>query len=283
MLVTVLFPIALTQVIRAQIASNEATAIADIRTVMAAELTVASANCGYFIDIVNLCRSGDECGGIPIPGYDGPDFLGPDLARTSPYRKDGYQRSWVSPWPAVKLPSTCAPRSVLDYCYLADPVEPGRTGARHFGGQASGAIGVQLHGPHSCPITSCVAEGALVATPSGSVPIESLRVGDEALGADAGIGIVVSTRRDTVGNHLRLTFENKTILDITDVHPISTPDGWRAAGTLRPGDVVHALDGVTVLGRVDVLSREVIVYDLTVEPTATFFANGILVHNKSIE
>jgi hypothetical protein len=81
--------------VRARIAANEAAAIGDTRAVQSAENTFASVNCGLFDDVTHLCEDGPDCLGISIAGYEGPAFLDGDLARSSPYTRDGYERKWI--------------------------------------------------------------------------------------------------------------------------------------------------------------------------------------------
>lgn len=124
-------------------------------------------------------------------------------------------------------------------------------------------------------------------TPSGAVEIENLRVGDEVWGLDAAgklnVNTVVATRFATVDGYLRMTFTDGATLEVTDVHPISTPEGWRPAGVLRPGDVVRKRRGLATIERIEKVSARAVVHDITVEPDACFYAGGILVHNKSRE
>ena len=54
--------------IRAQISANEAEAVGDTRDVISAEQTFASANCGYFDDLPNLCRDGEDWRPLGVPG-----------------------------------------------------------------------------------------------------------------------------------------------------------------------------------------------------------------------
>ena len=119
----VLGAIGCVQLQRAVIRSAEATATADTRRVLRAEQTYASANGGYFDDISRLCRSDPYCLGIGIPDYpeDEPEFLEPDLARPTPYRKDHYVREWIANGELTTRPDGISPTSVLDYCYTSTP------------------------------------------------------------------------------------------------------------------------------------------------------------------
>lgn len=149
---------------QAQVAAGEAEAIADTRAVMTAELTFASANCGFFDDLQNLCRDGDDCNGINIPGYpaNAPEFLSGELARSSPYVKSSYERSFVgvpikpshrSAWD----PTRCSPTSLGDFCYYSSPVPLGwfmlEVEYRSFAGHGAGDLHELARGePLQCPM-----------------------------------------------------------------------------------------------------------------------------------
>lgn len=70
-------------------------------------------------------------------------------------------------------------------------------------------------------------------------------------------------------------------LRVTPEHPIWTSQGWKPAAALQPGDELLTPDGPIVLNEPPVaVTGEVEVYDLSVSSFHTFFADGILVHNK---
>ena len=155
-IIGIIAAIAIPSLLRARVSANEAQAVGDTRSVITAEQTFASANCGYFDDVVNLCRAGGNCAAISIPNYPtaAPEFLGGDLGRTSPYTKSGYNRSFLPGLPApAPDPARCATTSLLDYCYMSVPASLGMTGARSFTGSATGAIYVDNTGaPTACPV-----------------------------------------------------------------------------------------------------------------------------------
>ena len=138
-IIGIIAAIAVPGVLRARVAANEAQAIADTRAVMTAEQSYAAANCGYYSDVVNLCRNGGNCAGIGIPDYptNAPEFLSADLGRTSTYTKSGYYRHWEAANlgfdPDVNS-ARCDSESVFAYCYHTTPAIPGFTGVRSFTG-----------------------------------------------------------------------------------------------------------------------------------------------------
>lgn len=159
-IIGIIAAIAIPSLLRARVSANEAQAIGDTRSVISAEQTYASANCGFFSDLVNLCRNGGNCAGIGIPGYptNAPEFVGGDLGRTTTYTKSGYDRAWESVGTAPSVDTTrCDASSETDYCYHSTPTNAGLTGVRGFMGSAAGAIYITLDGTQvTCPANSSV-------------------------------------------------------------------------------------------------------------------------------
>lgn len=159
-IIGVIAGIAIPQLLRARLSANEAQAIGDSRAVIAAQQTYAASNCGFFSDLINLCRNGGNCGGIGIPNYPAaaPEFLGGDLGRTSPYIKTGYTRTFAEIVRATNPPPHCDPDSVLDYCYHTEPADVGRTGVRSFSATPAGAIYMDPSGAAiACPVPGATA------------------------------------------------------------------------------------------------------------------------------
>jgi len=179
-----------------------------------------------------------------------------------------------------------APLSVANYCYTSTPID--LSGARSFGGDATGALHADPTGePIPCfplPQPFCIVEGTLVATPLGSIPIEQIHEGDEVWGVDEDRKMARNTvarkRSNRVHGYLRLVLENGETLELTAMHPVSTPTGWQMAGELRAGGAVHYRDGLATVDRIETIDDWAVVYDITVQPDANFLANGVLVHNK---
>jgi prepilin-type N-terminal cleavage/methylation domain-containing protein len=159
-IIGIIAAIAIPSLLRARVSANEAQAIGDTRSVISAEQTYASSNCGFFSDVVNLCRNGGNCGGVGIPNYPtaAPEFLGGDLGRTSPYTKSGYDRTWTGGAAPAMIAAQCDANSVLDYCYDSAPTSLGLTGARAFAGTGAGAIYVDATGAQiACPVPAATA------------------------------------------------------------------------------------------------------------------------------
>ena len=126
----------------------------------------------------------------------------------------------------------------------------------------------------------CLLAGTLVETPQGSRRIESLRIGDRIV-SDGGESRVVAVRRHRSAAFMDVTLDDGTRLRVTGSHPLATRAGWRAVRRLRVGDVVRTRDGSARITGVRRVRKSVDVYDLTVVPYENFFADTVLVHNKS--
>jgi hypothetical protein len=133
----------------------------------------------------------------------------------------------------------------------------------------------------------CFPAGTLVTTASGAMPIDQLAVGDVVIGVDQE-GILVPRHVTTVFTHpnnvtLDLVTDASTIRT-TFVHPMwMGGDVYRRAGDLKPGDrIMRCIDGVMESSTVIALkhSRSIeTVYNIEVEDTHTYIANGYVVHN----
>ena len=133
----------------------------------------------------------------------------------------------------------------------------------------------------------CFPTGTKIATPRGTVSIETLASGDEVLAVD--------TDGRTVRTSVKVLFISKSpvvqirtgkeVLSATEEHPISIGRGrFRQAVNLRPGDrILKWKDGRLVKRKVHGISHPVgdeLVFNLQVEAPNTFIADGIVVHNK---
>jgi hypothetical protein len=131
------------------------------------------------------------------------------------------------------------------------------------------------------PVHTCLAEGTVIETPSGSRPIESLREGDEVLSFDVDRGVKQATRvvaLRTLSAPAILQFGE---LRVTGEHPIYTPAGWLPATELTAKSQVVGVDGKQfAIGEGKRIDGEVKVFCLAVAPPHTYFAAGVLVHNK---
>lgn len=141
-IIGIIAAIAIPNLLRARVSANEAQTIGDTRTVMSANVTYASTNCGLFAASL-MCMTRDNGGSICIPNYvpTAPAFLAGDIARVAPYNKSGYVRDYVPNGVGVGVdPNRCDAASLLDYCYVSSPISNGLTGVRGFLGGSAGTI-----------------------------------------------------------------------------------------------------------------------------------------------
>src|SRR5581483_6313401 len=139
----------------------------------------------------------------------------------------------------------------------------------------------------------CLPAGTQVATPQGARAIEDLRAGDQVVG-----GTVTRAREGFyVGTVFAVRVGQRTVVG-TPRHMVpvpvkvsarststdDSPRGDAALADLRVGMEVFVEDGRGLeTARVDGVERDTYrgpVYDLEVEPSHTYVANGVVVHNS---
>jgi len=130
-------------------------------------------------------------------------------------------------------------------------------------------------GPLNCPI--CLALGTRVATPSGEVAVEDLRVGDIVWtlidGSRVAAPLVAIGRTPVPSTHevVRLALSDERVVYVSPGHP--TADG-RRVGELHPGD---ELDGASVIDAERVAYSGGFTFDvLPAGSSGAYWANGIL-------
>jgi hypothetical protein len=137
-------------------------------------------------------------------------------------------------------------------------------------------------------VHNCFVAGTLVKLLDGTdIVIEEVNVGDEILTYNVELGknekgIVGDLKKHTVDSVIRLTLDNENIILTTSEHPFYVEGKWITASKLQPLDVCLKSDGSeSIISTVEVLEESHEVFNLlNVEPTHTFYVNGILVHNK---
>lgn len=140
---------------------------------------------------------------------------------------------------------------------------------------------------------SCFAVGTTIATPRGDVPIERLRVGDVVLGYDeATHRVVESPVTETFVFPDRhpgtLTTSDGRTLRVTGEHPIYVPDANRyvEAKDLAGDERLLALGArgavrSSIGSALEPSTTTETVYNITVAGVHNYFAEGVLVHNKT--
>lgn len=131
---------------------------------------------------------------------------------------------------------------------------------------------------------TCVAEGTIIQTGRGALPIEQVRVGDQVLSYDAlrGVRVWSEVRHVSSGRAEEVLVVNRD-LELTARHPIWIDGDWRKASVLQPGMHLMAETGeASLVTSVEHRVGTTQVYDLSVEGPHNYFADGVLVHNKSV-
>jgi predicted lipid-binding transport protein (Tim44 family) len=133
----------------------------------------------------------------------------------------------------------------------------------------------------------CFPSGTKVATPNGSVSIETLISGDQVF--------AVNNDGRTVRTTVKVLFISKSpvmhvetsgeVFAVTEEHPVGIGAGkFRQVGELRPGDrILKWKEGRLVTKKVRAISSSAgdeLVFNLQVDEPNTFIADGIVVHNK---
>lgn len=193
-------------------------------------------------------------------------------------------REWKALNALVLTPGAAAPQTD-SFKYRSTGTSGGATPApKQNGTQVEGTVDLfgtvditkrSDAGPLNCPI--CLARGTRIATPSGDVAVEELRVGDivwtaDAVGARIAAPLVAIGSTPVPSTHevVRLTLDDGRVTLVSPGHP--TADG-RTVGDLRADDL---LDGARVVS----VDRER--YDggatfdiLPAGATGNYWANGI--------
>ena len=132
---------------------------------------------------------------------------------------------------------------------------------------------------------SCFLAGTLVATWTGPRPIESIRVGDYVLSQDVETGQlayqpVLGTTHGPPTPMLRLSLADRDVF-LTRGHPLWVPgEGWRMPKELKPGALLHTLDGPVALKEV-IEWADAETFNLVVAEYSTYFVTDqrLLAHD----
>lgn len=200
------------------------------------------------------------------------------LKLAAPYTAD-HQLAVYREWKTLEaLPLASVGPGVWGFDYLAQ--RAANIGEHVFGRAfADGKVVVLTRaaaGPPNCPI--CLALGTRIATPSGDVAAQDLRVGDvvwtiDAMGARVAAPLVAVGSTPVPATHevVRLALQDGRLAFVSPGHP--TADGRRVGG-LAAGDT---LDGARIASIERVLYAGGATYDiLPAGATGAYWANGVL-------
>ncbi len=144
---------------------------------------------------------------------------------------------------------------------------------------------------------SCFVGSTRVKVPGGDRAIRELRLGDEVMAYDLAAGTLVAVRvravhSGRVAEVYRVTRPGGVLAGVTASHPIFEVglQQFVRADELAPESRLLVLDGVVeaevrpaIIEGIErvALNDLVTVFNLTVDGPSTYFAEGVLVHNKS--
>ena len=134
----------------------------------------------------------------------------------------------------------------------------------------------------------CFAEGSMIWTPYGSVPIENLKVGDKiysynedhkSIEIDEVSDIWSTDKKETV----EIVLTDYRRLCCTNDHLFHTSDGWVEARNLTQHHKLTATDSSLNIKNARLKGifegKERKVYDITVKKNSNFIVDGVVVHN----
>ncbi len=137
---------------------------------------------------------------------------------------------------------------------------------------------------------NCFVAGTVIETPHGPRPIECLDIGDQVLSkdqhrsADDNCNATVTDVFKTLATEiLWISLDDGNVLGTTPGHEVWTLEqGWVFAGEALPGNHFQLSNG-SVVRIVDVRLAQTPtwVYNIEVDGTFTYYADGIWVHNRS--
>lgn len=150
-------------------------------------------------------------------------------------------------------------------------------------------LGVTIRGGGTGFAAKCLTADTLVATPDGSRRIDTLKVGDSVLshafkGALVEKPVLAVAKRYT-DDFFKITTSTGHVVKATGDHPFFTGNGYTPARELALHNSLlrfSSLENVTKfvhIASIERIQRKTLVYDIQIQETANFFANGILVHN----
>jgi hypothetical protein len=128
----------------------------------------------------------------------------------------------------------------------------------------------------------CFLSGTKVDIIDGNISIEDLQIGDEVKTYDLKNknhkkSKVTETYKHNIDGYLIIN----DIIKTTPNHPFYSDDKWIPAGQLSIGDKILHVDGAEhKISSIEKFNDNVDVYNIEVDGTHNYFAEGYLVHNK---
>jgi type IV pilus assembly protein PilA len=147
--------IAIPSLLRARLAANEASAVANLRAISTAATVYDSQwNNGYPPSL-------DALGGTGLTATCDQAQLLDVLLTTPPYQKSGYTFGYLQQSGLVPPVPTCGAQGSYGYLVTATPSVPGFTGERSFCSDTPGVIHYDLSGQTAASVAACDALSVL--------------------------------------------------------------------------------------------------------------------------
>jgi hypothetical protein len=156
-----------------------------------------------------------------------------------------------------------------------------------------------LNGNEPAPL-GCFPAGTPILLSNGTEkPIEDIQIDDMVFAHDGKQVVpapVFALIRPPKKSVYKLVFSDGNTLTLTDSHPIASLQGWKSISPeatkrenpdlqvtpLQVGDSIHTIDGEATLTSITPMPGKVPVFNITVGEPHTFYAGGVLVHNKTL-
>lgn len=123
---------------------------------------------------------------------------------------------------------------------------------------------------------ACFIAGTKISTPDGYKFIEDIIAGDVVYDANMNIVTVMKCHVHTVGRYISLSVDSGLNVCATEEHPFLSIDVYKPLSEIMVGDKVSDM---IVTDKINI-TKEIDVYNLSVDGSNTFIANGFKVHNK---
>lgn len=128
-------------------------------------------------------------------------------------------------------------------------------------------------------LDECLTGDTLISTPNGMVPIKNIKIGDVVYSLVDGMikeNTVTNSSSTGFKKVYKYTFDNGDSLVCTNNHPVMTSKGWLPIE--QAFDILLSTNKISKLVSVEYVGIEE-VYNLTVNESHSYIANGFITHN----
>ena len=148
-------------------------------------------------------------------------------------------------------------------------------------GFTAGETGDSIRGQpaDSIWLDECLVGDTLISTPNGMVPIKNIKIGDvvySLVNGEIKENTVINSSSTGLKKVYKYTFDNDGSLVCTNNHPVMTSKGWLPIE--QAFDILLSTNKLSRLVNVEYVGIEE-VYNLTVDESHSYIANGFITHN----